>query len=128
MIGADDVLSINVWKEPEVSRTVPVRSDGKISVPLAGELQASGETPAAFARRHGLHEVRVQRWVARVGRKARSAAPVRPVAFAPVRVTSAQPAVSALEVVVGGAVVRVGRGFDGDLLRRVVAVLGEASC
>jgi polysaccharide export outer membrane protein len=45
VIGADDVLSINVWKEPEVSRTVPVRSDGKISLPLAGELQASGETP-----------------------------------------------------------------------------------
>ena len=38
-------LSINVWKEPEVSRTVPVRSDGKISLPLAGEVQASGETP-----------------------------------------------------------------------------------
>jgi hypothetical protein len=50
------------------------------------------------------------------------------VAFAPVRVTSAQPAVSGLEVVIGGAVVRVGRGFDGDLLRRVVAALGEASC
>jgi len=45
VIGADDVLSINVWKEPEVSRTVPVRSDGKISLPLAGEVQASGETP-----------------------------------------------------------------------------------
>jgi polysaccharide export outer membrane protein len=45
VIGADDVLAINVWKEPEVSRTVPVRSDGKISVPLAGEVQASGETP-----------------------------------------------------------------------------------
>lgn len=45
IIGDDDVLAINVWKEPEVSRTVPVRSDGKISVPLAGEVQASGETP-----------------------------------------------------------------------------------
>ena len=45
VIGADDVLAINVWKEPEVSRTVPVRSDGKISVPLAGEVQASGQTP-----------------------------------------------------------------------------------
>jgi len=45
IIGADDVLAINVWKEPEVSRTVPVRSDGKISLPLAGEVQASGETP-----------------------------------------------------------------------------------
>jgi polysaccharide export outer membrane protein len=45
IIGIDDVLAINVWKEPDVSRTVPVRSDGKISLPLAGEVQASGETP-----------------------------------------------------------------------------------
>ena len=45
IIGDDDVLSINVWKEQEVSKTVPVRSDGKISLPLAGEVQASGETP-----------------------------------------------------------------------------------
>lgn len=45
VIGDDDVLSINVWKEAEVSRTVPVRSDGKISLPLAGEVQASGQTP-----------------------------------------------------------------------------------
>jgi len=95
---------------------------------MVAALRASGETPAAFARRHGLHEVRVQRWVARVGRKARSAAQVRPVGFAPVRVTSAQPAASGLEVVVGGAVVRVGRGFDDELLRRVVAALGEATC
>jgi len=45
IIGVDDVLAINVWKEPEVSKTVPVRSDGKISLPLAGEVQASGQTP-----------------------------------------------------------------------------------
>jgi polysaccharide export outer membrane protein len=45
VIGADDVLAINVWKEPEVSRSVPVRSDGKISLPLVGELMAGGETP-----------------------------------------------------------------------------------
>jgi len=45
IIGVDDVLAINVWKEPEVSKTVPVRSDGKISLPLAGEVQASGKTP-----------------------------------------------------------------------------------
>jgi polysaccharide export outer membrane protein len=44
-IGADDVLAINVWKEPEVSRSVPVRSDGKVSLPLAGEVQAAGKTP-----------------------------------------------------------------------------------
>jgi polysaccharide export outer membrane protein len=45
VIGADDVLAISVWKEPEVSRSVPVRSDGKISLPLVGELQAAGQTP-----------------------------------------------------------------------------------
>jgi len=45
VIGVDDVLAVNVWKEPEVSKTVPVRSDGKISLPLAGEVQASGQTP-----------------------------------------------------------------------------------
>ena len=45
VIGNDDVLSINVWKEPDVSRSVPVRSDGKISLPLVGEVQAAGTTP-----------------------------------------------------------------------------------
>ncbi len=45
VIGANDVLAINVWKEPEISRSVPVRSDGKISLPLVGELQAGGQTP-----------------------------------------------------------------------------------
>ena len=45
VIGNDDVLAINVWKEPEVSRSVPVRSDGKISLPLVGEVQAAGQTP-----------------------------------------------------------------------------------
>ena len=45
VIGSDDLLAINVWKEPEVSRTVPVRSDGKISLPLVGELMAGGQTP-----------------------------------------------------------------------------------
>jgi polysaccharide export outer membrane protein len=45
VIGDDDVLEINVWKEQELSRTIPVRSDGKISLPLAGEIQAAGRTP-----------------------------------------------------------------------------------
>ncbi len=48
VIGNDDVLAINVWKEPDVSRSVPVRSDGKISLPLAGEVQATGKTPLAL--------------------------------------------------------------------------------
>ena len=50
VIGADDVLAINVWKEPDVSRSVPVRSDGKITLPLVGELQAGGQTPNNFRR------------------------------------------------------------------------------
>ena len=45
VIGNDDVLAISVWKEPDVSRSIPVRSDGKISLPLVGELQATGRTP-----------------------------------------------------------------------------------
>ncbi|HTC93228.1 MAG TPA: polysaccharide biosynthesis/export family protein [Terriglobales bacterium] len=45
VIGPDDLLAINVWKEPEVSRNVPVRPDGKISLPLVGDLRASGRTP-----------------------------------------------------------------------------------
>ena len=45
VIGNDDVLAINVWKETDLSRSVPVRSDGKISLPLVGELQAAGKTP-----------------------------------------------------------------------------------
>jgi polysaccharide biosynthesis/export protein len=44
-IGTEDVLAINVWKEPELSRTVPVRPDGKVTVPLIGEIQAKGLTP-----------------------------------------------------------------------------------
>jgi polysaccharide biosynthesis/export protein len=45
VIGNDDVLSINVWKEPDISRSIPVRSDGRISLPLVGEVQAAGHTP-----------------------------------------------------------------------------------
>jgi polysaccharide export outer membrane protein len=45
VIGTGDVLNINVWKETEISRSVPVRSDGRISLPLAGEVQAAGQTP-----------------------------------------------------------------------------------
>jgi polysaccharide biosynthesis/export protein len=44
VIGPEDVLAINVWKEPEISRSVPVRPDGKISLPLVGDLLASGLT------------------------------------------------------------------------------------
>jgi polysaccharide export outer membrane protein len=45
VIGSSDVLAITVWKEPEISKSIPVRPDGKISLPLVGELQAAGRTP-----------------------------------------------------------------------------------
>src|SRR5215469_6652528 len=48
LIGPGDVLAINVWKEPDISKALPVRSDGKISLPLAGEIEASGKTPKAL--------------------------------------------------------------------------------
>ncbi|HXN21124.1 MAG TPA: polysaccharide biosynthesis/export family protein [Candidatus Dormibacteraeota bacterium] len=44
-IGPDDEVSVNVWKEPDVSRTVSVRPDGKISLPLLNDIQAAGLTP-----------------------------------------------------------------------------------
>ena len=44
-IALEDVLTIDVWKEPEISRTVPVRRDGKISLPLLNDVQAAGLTP-----------------------------------------------------------------------------------
>lgn len=45
IIGDGDILAINVWKEPDLSRSIQVRSDGKISLPLMGEVQAAGRTP-----------------------------------------------------------------------------------
>jgi len=45
VIGAEDILFIQVWNEPQLTKTYNVRPDGKISVPLIGELQASMLTP-----------------------------------------------------------------------------------
>jgi polysaccharide export outer membrane protein len=45
VIGADDTLHITVWKEPDMSATLPVRPDGKISLPLLDDVQAAGLTP-----------------------------------------------------------------------------------
>lgn len=45
VIGPSDVLKIDVWKQPDVSGTVPVRPDGKISLPLIEDVMASGATP-----------------------------------------------------------------------------------
>jgi polysaccharide biosynthesis/export protein len=45
VIGADDTLRISVWKEPDLTETLPVRPDGKISMPLLNDITAAGLTP-----------------------------------------------------------------------------------
>ena len=49
VIGVADVLKINVWKEPDLTLDVTVRPDGMITVPLLGDVAASGRTPASLA-------------------------------------------------------------------------------
>ena len=49
IIGPQDVLDINVWKEAELTRVVPVRPDGRISLPLLNDIQAAGLTPGQLA-------------------------------------------------------------------------------
>jgi polysaccharide export outer membrane protein len=44
-IGPEDVLDISVWKSPELSRSVPVRPDGRVSLPLVNDIKAAGLTP-----------------------------------------------------------------------------------
>jgi polysaccharide biosynthesis/export protein len=50
VIGAGDNLNIIVWRNPELSLSVPVRPDGKVSAPLVDELVAQGKTPPELAR------------------------------------------------------------------------------
>jgi len=50
VIGADDVLDVSVWKEQDLTRTLQVRPDGKISMPLLGDVQAAGLTPSQLAQ------------------------------------------------------------------------------
>jgi polysaccharide biosynthesis/export protein len=50
LIGAGDTVNIVVWRNPEVSQSVPVRPDGKITTPLVEDLQASGKTSTELAR------------------------------------------------------------------------------
>jgi polysaccharide export outer membrane protein len=50
LIGPGDTLNIVVWRDPELSMSIPVRPDGKISTPLVEDLPASGKTPTQLAR------------------------------------------------------------------------------
>jgi polysaccharide biosynthesis/export protein len=49
VIGPDDVLHVAVWKEADLTATLPVRPDGKISLPLLNDVQAAGLTPKQLA-------------------------------------------------------------------------------
>lgn len=57
-VGVGDQLAVQVWKSPELSVNVPVRPDGKISVPLIGDVAAAGETTRSISRvlSQGLNE------------------------------------------------------------------------
>jgi polysaccharide export outer membrane protein len=50
LIGPGDTVNITVWRNPEVSLSVPVRPDGKITTPLVQDMNASGKTPTQLAR------------------------------------------------------------------------------
>lgn len=49
-IGVDDMVQVSVWRNPELGITAPVRPDGKISVPLVGDVVAGGRTPGEVAQ------------------------------------------------------------------------------
>ena len=61
IIGAEDLISIRVWHEPENSGQFRVRPDGKVSVPLIGEIQAAGLTPEKLSANiaEGLQKIMV---------------------------------------------------------------------
>jgi polysaccharide export outer membrane protein len=48
-IGVDDRVQVTVWRNPELSVTAPVRPDGKLSVPIIGDVEAGGRTPSEVA-------------------------------------------------------------------------------
>lgn len=50
-IGVGDTLAVNVWRNTDLSVTVPVRPDGKVSVPLVGDVQAAGTTTEGLAQK-----------------------------------------------------------------------------
>jgi polysaccharide biosynthesis/export protein len=55
IIGPEDVLGITVWRQPDFSRSYRVRPDGKITIPLIGDVDAAGQTPAQLAKSLAVH-------------------------------------------------------------------------
>ncbi len=50
LIGVDDVIEVSVWRYPELGVTAPVRADGRITIPLIGDIQAGGRRPMDVSR------------------------------------------------------------------------------
>ena len=122
--------------ETKVEWSAPARGERwteEVGRRMVEALRRSGQTQGAFARGHGINTQRVKYWVDRVeGGETAAGAPSRgrqgeSPAFAPVRIVEAT-APASIEVVVGGAVVRVPPRFDEQHLRRIVAALGGATC
>ena len=72
VIGPLDTLQITVWRNPDLSTTVPVRPDGKVSVPLVEDLNAIGKTPTQLAR---VVEKAMSKFIRGTGKNAGSSEP-----------------------------------------------------
>jgi transposase-like protein len=109
------------WRPPAKRRWG--KADGRA---MAHAFAESGETKAAFARRHGLDAERVRRWLREVGEPERKH---EPVTFVPVQVVEHAPKRrGGVEIVVGARVVRVSVGFCKDTLLEVLAALESVAC
>lgn len=118
MMGTREMAA---WSPPRERRRW-TEDDGRR---MAEALRRSGETARGFARRYGIDEQRVRRWAARFGVGTERGDDE--VGFAPVTIVGARDGEAApVEIAIGGVVLRVGRGFDADVLRRVLATLGAA--
>lgn len=118
--GAQDATE---WQRPTARRWS--EDDARA---MARAFAASGETKAAFARRHGINDERIRRWLRQLAEEDRRRS--RP-AFAPVRLVERAPerrGGSGIEIVVGARVVRVGAGFCPETLLKVLAALEAAAC
>lgn len=102
------------WSPPRRQRWS--REDGRSMVEA---LRRGGETVEDFAVRHGLPKDRVRRWL-RAATPAGVGVQFVPVTIVPPRASAAD---GGVDVVVGEMVIRVGRGFDGEVLHGVLAVL-----
>lgn len=118
--GAQDATE---WQRPTARRWSEHDARG-----MARAFAASGETKAVFAKRHGLGEERVRRWLKQLAEMDRRR--TRP-AFAPVRLVERAPerrVGGGIEIVVGARMVRVGAGFCPETLLKVLAALEAAPC